>query len=81
MHICSSCKKYTPFPRYTDLNILMVTRKGRCGEWANVFTLFCRSLGWDARHVIDQTDHVWTEVGIFFVSPLFSMFCEKIVFI
>lgn len=42
----------------------METRRGRCGEWANVFTLFCRSLEWDTRLVVDKTDHVWTEVCI-----------------
>jgi peptide-N4-(N-acetyl-beta-glucosaminyl)asparagine amidase len=59
---CKSCHHVTKFPRYNDLNILLETRRGRCGEWAQVFTLFCRSLGWDARYVVDELDHVWTEV-------------------
>ncbi|CAE7284772.1 NGLY1 [Symbiodinium pilosum] len=59
---CSKCGHQTRFPRYNDPAKLLQTRTGRCGEWANCFTLVCRSLGYEARHVHDWTDHVWTEI-------------------
>ena len=40
------------------------TRNGRCGEWANCFTALVKSLGHEARFVLDWTDHVWTEAYI-----------------
>ncbi|KAI7756431.1 hypothetical protein M8C21_008496 [Ambrosia artemisiifolia] len=58
---CNTCSRTTRFPRYNDPIKLLETKKGRCGEWANCFSLYCRSFGYDTRLILDFTDHVWTE--------------------
>ncbi|CAG0894471.1 unnamed protein product [Darwinula stevensoni] len=59
---CQQCLTTSRFARYNHPGKLLETRRGRCGEWANCFTLMCRALDLDARYVLDFTDHVWTEV-------------------
>ncbi|TDG46487.1 hypothetical protein AWZ03_007048 [Drosophila navojoa] len=56
------CGQETKFYRYNDISQLLVSRKGRCGEFANCFTFLCRCLDYDARLVHSHFDHVWTEV-------------------
>ena len=59
---CRSCGAITRFPRFNNPVTLLDWKQGRCGEWANCFTLIALAAGFDARHVTDFTDHVWTEV-------------------
>ena len=63
---CDVCDTMTRFPRYNSSSRLLDedARRGRCGEWANVFTLIVRSMGYPARLIMDWTDHVWTEVWL-----------------
>jgi peptide-N4-(N-acetyl-beta-glucosaminyl)asparagine amidase len=62
LHQCKKCHAQQRFARYNDPAKLLETRRGRCGEWQQVFTLMCISLGLIARAAHDETDHVWTEV-------------------
>lgn len=61
LYRCKACSRITRFPRYNDPIKLLETKKGRCGEWANCFSLYCRSFGYETRLILDFTDHVWTE--------------------
>mmetsp|Transcript_18760 Transcript_18760/g.41735 ORF Transcript_18760/g.41735 Transcript_18760/m.41735 type:complete len:1089 (-) Transcript_18760:816-4082(-) len=62
LYSCPSCdRQTTTFPRYNSARKLFETRQGRCGEYANLFGLYCRSLGFETRYVSDFTDHVWCE--------------------
>ena len=63
MYQCANCyNARTQFPRYNNCVKLLETRTGRCGEYANAFTLLLRALNYEARYVMDWTDNVWTEV-------------------
>lgn len=64
LYQCQVCSSHSRFPRYNNPVKLLQTRRGRCGEWANCFCLCLRALGFDARYVLDSTDHVWCEIHV-----------------
>ncbi|KVH92225.1 peptide-N(4)-(N-acetyl-beta-glucosaminyl)asparagine amidase isoform X1 [Cynara cardunculus var. scolymus] len=68
LYRCNICPRITRFPRYNDPIKLLETKKGRCGEWANCFSLYCRSFGYETRLILDFTDHVWTECYSMFLG-------------
>ncbi|KAK4798782.1 hypothetical protein SAY86_031108 [Trapa natans] len=51
LYSCRYCLRTTRCPRYNDPLKLLETRSGRCGEWANCFTLYCRAFGYATRLV------------------------------
>lgn len=58
---CNNCGTTTRFPRYNNPIKLLEYRKGRCGEWCNLFTLILKSFGLEVRYVLNREDHVWCE--------------------
>ncbi|KAL3232249.1 Peptide-N(4)-(N-acetyl-beta-glucosaminyl)asparagine amidase [Nakaseomyces bracarensis] len=58
---CNKCGSDIRFPRYGDSLKLLETRTGRCGEWADLFTLILKSFGLETRYIWNREDHVWCE--------------------
>ena len=60
LQLCGACGSLTRFSRYNHVGRILRNRKGRCGEYAQVWLRLVRALGWRARFVVDWTDHLWS---------------------
>ncbi|KAL6945037.1 hypothetical protein ACO0QE_002480 [Hanseniaspora vineae] len=58
---CTNCQTKTRFPRYNSPYMLLKTKTGRCGEWANMFLFILKSFGITSRYIWNREDHVWSE--------------------
>ncbi|KAK6463564.1 peptide-N(4)-(N-acetyl-beta-glucosaminyl)asparagine amidase [Scheffersomyces coipomensis] len=62
---CLKCNATIEFPRINNPVTLLMTKRGRCGEWVNCFLLILQALlGGDEdrlRYVWNYEDHVWCE--------------------
>jgi peptide-N4-(N-acetyl-beta-glucosaminyl)asparagine amidase len=48
--------------RHNDPLEILAYGKGRCGEFSILFTALCLAHNYQARIILDLSDHVWTEV-------------------
>ncbi|OCF34733.1 hypothetical protein I316_03777 [Kwoniella heveanensis BCC8398] len=63
LHNCRdpACGGQRRFARYGKIRALLRSREGRCGEWAQLFYVFLRVKGIEARYIWNSEDHVWCE--------------------
>jgi len=78
---CTMCNATTTFPRYNCPKAIFREKKGRCGEYANLFGVYCRAVGFDqVRYILDATDHVWVEVySLFSRRYIMADSCEGLI--
>lgn len=62
IYLCKHCHGFTRFPRYNSVHDIIRNGRGRCGEYAMLLYRILKSLGHNARWVVDWSDHVWVEI-------------------
>ena len=64
LYLCKNCGSLTRFPRYNSASWIVRKGRGRCGEYSMLLYRMLRAVGFEARWVVDWSDHVWCEVKL-----------------
>jgi len=64
VYICSSCNDTTRFPRFRTAPPVLVSQRGRCGEYSWLSLRLLEALGFPARWVDNHAGHVWVEACV-----------------
>jgi len=64
LYLCKECNSLTRFPRYNSASWIIQHGRGRCGEYSMLLYRMLRTMGYEARWVVDWSDHVFCEVRL-----------------
>lgn len=62
LYQCHQCQVVTRFPRFNKVSAVLSQKRGRCGEYSMLLYRMLRSMGHEARWIVDWADHVWAEI-------------------
>eukprot|EP00282_Hemiselmis_andersenii_P033194 CAMPEP_0169452028 /NCGR_PEP_ID=MMETSP1042-20121227/14009_1 /TAXON_ID=464988 /ORGANISM="Hemiselmis andersenii, Strain CCMP1180" /LENGTH=357 /DNA_ID=CAMNT_0009563973 /DNA_START=36 /DNA_END=1109 /DNA_ORIENTATION=+ len=81
---CPVCNHYTRFPRFSSLERIIESGRGRCGEYSCLWYALGQALGYVTRWVVDWEDHVWIEVKVqgqwCHIDPCEAAFEDKLMY-
>jgi hypothetical protein len=65
LYLCKECNSLTRFPRYNSASWIIQHGRGRCGEYSMLLYRMLRALGYEARWIVDWSDHVFCEARLY----------------
>mmetsp|Transcript_2705 Transcript_2705/g.6499 ORF Transcript_2705/g.6499 Transcript_2705/m.6499 type:complete len:380 (+) Transcript_2705:110-1249(+) len=64
IYFCRGCEMTTDFPRFRKVRPVLISHRGRCGEYSWTAVRFLEALGFPARWVDNHAGHVWAEAFV-----------------
>lgn len=64
LYSCTQCNCTSRFPRFNEVQKVLETKRGRCGEYSILIFRMLKVLGYNVRYIADWADHVWVEAKV-----------------
>ena len=64
LYHCTACESYYRIPRYNQIRKILEEGRWRCGEYSMIFHHLMSALGYNARWIVDWSDHCWLEIKV-----------------